>query len=68
LGDEINELVFFKKALRSLPMRFDSKILTLEERADLATMTMDELHGILTFYEMGIEQDNPFTKEATFKA
>jgi hypothetical protein len=68
LGDKINELVVFKKALRSLPLRFDSKILTLEEREDLATITMDELHGILTFYEMGIEQYNPFTKEATFKA
>jgi hypothetical protein len=49
-------------------MRFDSKISTLEERVDLPTMTMDELHGILTIYEMGTEQHNPFTKEAAFKA
>jgi hypothetical protein len=68
LGDEIKEQVIVKKALRSLPMRFDSKISSLEERVDLATMTMDELHGILTAYEMRTEQDNPVTKEATFKA
>jgi hypothetical protein len=68
LGDEIKELVMVKRALRSLPMRFDSKISTLEERVDLDTMTMDELHGILTAYEMRTEQDNLVTKEATFKA
>jgi hypothetical protein len=28
---------------------------------------MDELHEIFTSYEMRIEQENPVTKEATFK-
>jgi hypothetical protein len=68
LGDEVNEQVIVKKVLRSLPMRFDSNISTLEEREDLATLTMDELHGTLTTYEMRTEQDNLVTKEATFKA
>jgi hypothetical protein len=67
LGDEINGHVIVKKALISLPMRFDSKISALEERVDLATMTMDELHGIIISYAMRIEQDNPIMKEATFK-
>jgi uncharacterized coiled-coil protein SlyX len=49
-------------------MRFDSKISALEERVGLATMTMDELHGILTAYEMRIEKDNLVMREATFKA
>ena len=49
-------------------MRFDPKISALEERADLATLIMDDLHGILTTYEMRIEQYNPSRKEATFKA
>jgi hypothetical protein len=31
-------------------------------------MTMDELHRILTTYEMRIEQDNMAMKEETFKA
>jgi hypothetical protein len=39
-------------------MRFDSNISALEEREDLATLTMDELHGTLTTYEMRIEKDN----------
>jgi hypothetical protein len=29
---------------------------------------MDELHGIFTTYEMRTEQENPYIKEATFKA
>jgi hypothetical protein len=68
LGDELKEHVVVKKVLRSLPMRFDSNISALEERVDLATLTMDELHGTLTTYEMRTEQDNLVTKEATFKA
>ena len=31
-------------------------------------MTVDELHGIFTSYEMRIRQDGPSKKEATFKA
>jgi hypothetical protein len=31
-------------------------------------LTMDELHIILTAYEMRIEHDKPTNKEATFKA
>jgi hypothetical protein len=68
LGDEMKEHVVVKKALRSLPMIFDSSISALEQRVDLATMTMDELHGMLTPYEMRIEKYNPSTKEVTFKA
>jgi hypothetical protein len=49
-------------------MRFYSKILDLEERVDLDTLKMDELHGILTSYEIRTEKDNSFTKESTFKA
>jgi hypothetical protein len=48
-------------------MRFDPKISTLEERADLSTISMDELHKIFKTYEMRIVQENPSTKEASFK-
>jgi hypothetical protein len=68
LGEEMKEPIIVQKVLRSLPMRFDPKISALEERTDLDTLSMDELHGILTAYEMRIEQENPVTKEATFKA
>jgi len=68
LGDVRKKQVIVKKALISLPMRFDLKIPTLEERVELDTITMDELHGILTNYEMRKEQDNPVMKESKFKA
>jgi hypothetical protein len=49
-------------------MRFNPKISALEERLDLDSIRMDELHGIFTAYEMRIEQENPDVKEASFKA
>jgi hypothetical protein len=68
LGEEIEESVIVQKVLRSLPMRFDPKISTLEERADMNSISMDELHGIFTTYERITEQKNTNTKEETFKA
>jgi hypothetical protein len=68
LGEEIEESVIVQKVLRSLPMRFNPKISTLEERSDLNSIRMDELHGIFTAYEMRIEQENPDVKEVAFKA
>jgi hypothetical protein len=68
LGEEIQESVIFQKVLRSIPMRFDPKISTLEERAEINSISMDKLHGIFTTYEMRTEQENPYVKEASFKA
>jgi hypothetical protein len=68
LGEEVDESIIVQKVLRSLPMRFDPNISSLEERADLSTISMDELHGIFTAYEMRTIQENPSTKEAAFKA
>ena len=67
LGESIQELVIVQKILKSLPMRFDSKISAIEERSDLNTIIVDELHGTLTAYEMRIEQEYPARKEAAFK-
>jgi hypothetical protein len=55
LGEEIEESVIVQKVLRSIPMRFNPKISALEERSDLNSISMDELHGIFTTYEMRIE-------------
>jgi hypothetical protein len=68
LGEEIKESVIVQKVLRSLPMRFNAKISALEERLDLNSIRMDDLHGIFTAYEMRTEQENPDVKEAAFKA
>jgi hypothetical protein len=55
LGEEIEESVIVQKILRSLPTRFNPKISTLEERSDLDSISMDELHGIFIAYEMRTE-------------
>jgi hypothetical protein len=49
-------------------MRFKPKISVLEERSDLNSIIMDELHGIFTTYKMRTEQENLDVKEAAFKA
>ena len=67
LGEKVEEPIIVQKILRSLPMRFDCKISAIEERSNLNTMTMDEIHGTLTAYEMKIEQEDPVGKEAAFR-
>jgi hypothetical protein len=67
LGEEVDEAIIVQKVLRSLPMRFDPKISTLEERTDMDSIRMDELHGIFTAFEMRTEHENPVTKEEAFK-
>ena len=52
LGEEVKELVIVQKVLISLPMKFDPNIYSLEERAYISTLSMEDLHGILTTYEM----------------
>jgi hypothetical protein len=68
LGEEIKESVIVQKVLISLPMRFNPEISALEERLDLNSIRMDELHGIFTAYEMRTEDENPNVKEAAFKS
>jgi hypothetical protein len=40
-------------------MRYDAKISTIEDRPELDTLTVDQLHGIFTAYEMRTRTDNP---------
>jgi hypothetical protein len=68
LGEEIEESIIAQKVLRSISMRFNPKISLLEERSDLNSISMDELHGIFTTYEMRSEQENLDVKEVAFKA
>jgi hypothetical protein len=69
LGEEIDESLVVQKVLRSLLLKYDAKVFTIEETRDLTKMEMDELHGSLIAYEMrkGTESDHP-NNEATFKA
>jgi hypothetical protein len=68
LGEEIEESVIVQNRLRSLPMRFNPKISSLEERSDPNSISMEKLHGIFIAYEMRTDQENPDVKEAAFKA
>jgi len=52
LGEELDETLVLQKVLRSLPLRYDAKVSVIEKNRDLTKMTMDELHGSLTTYEM----------------
>jgi hypothetical protein len=49
-------------------LRFDAKIFTIEEMKDMEKLMMDELHGVITTYEMRIEKKNIAHKEESFKA
>eukprot|EP00253_Pinus_taeda_P014342 PITA_14342 len=67
LGEEIKEAIVVEKVLRSLSPKFESKVSAIEEKGNLRILTMSQLHGILTAYEMrkGGPSDR---REAAFKA
>ena len=68
LEEKVKYVDIVQKVRRSLLVRFNSKISALEERDDIATLEMDEVHGILTSYEMRNSGDDYFMKEVAFKA
>ena len=52
LWGEIKEKGVVQKLLRTLPTRYNPKVSTVEYRDDIELLTVDELHGIFTAYEM----------------
>eukprot|EP00253_Pinus_taeda_P036618 PITA_36618 len=52
LGEEIKEATLVEKILRSLSSKFESKVSAIEEKQDLQSITIVQLHGILTAFEM----------------
>jgi hypothetical protein len=67
LGETITDSFLIHKILRSLPDIFNSKVSAIEEIADLKTLTLDQLLGTLTAYEMRITKGKSTTREAYFK-
>ena len=67
IGGEFKEKDVVNKVLRALPMKYDSKVSSLEERDDIKIMTVDELHGIFTAYETRTGKNGSSKKESTFK-
>jgi hypothetical protein len=68
LGETIDEYFVVQKILISLPDRFNSKVSAIEEITDLKELTLDQLLGTLTSYEMRITKGKSTTREASFKA
>jgi hypothetical protein len=68
IDETVEESMILQKVLRSLPLIFDAKVFIIEEIKDLDKLTIDELHGILTTYEMRIEKEKPSKRELFFKA
>jgi hypothetical protein len=56
-----------QKVLRSLHLIFYAKVGSIEEIKDLEKLMMDELHRILTAYEMRTKKENSAWKEENFK-
>jgi hypothetical protein len=68
LGEKIEESFLIQKILRSLLDKFNPKLSAIEELNDLRTLSIDQLLGNLTAYEMRINKDKSITREAYFKA
>lgn len=65
LDEKIEESMILQKVLRSLTWRIDDKVSSLKERKDIDSLIMDELHGIVTAYEMRIGNERPWKWEST---
>ena len=52
LGETMPESIIVQNILRSLPSRFNPKVFAIEETTNRETLTMNQLLGNLTAYEM----------------
>jgi hypothetical protein len=68
LGEKFEESLLVQNILRSLLDKFNPKVSIIEELNDLKTLSIDQLLGTLTTYEMRIIKDKSITREASFKA
>ena len=67
VGEEFSDKPIVQIILRSLPMRYDAKISTIEDRPELDKLIVDKLHGIFIAYEMRTRNVKPSKYEKTFK-
>ena len=56
LGKKIPETTFIRKIMRSLPNRFSSKVIAIEEAKDLDSMKVEDLMGSLCAFEITLKQ------------
>jgi hypothetical protein len=67
LGEKFEESFLVQNILRSLLDKFNRKVSAIEELNDLKTLSIDQLLGTVTAYEMRINKDKSITREASFK-
>eukprot|EP00253_Pinus_taeda_P034179 PITA_34179 len=58
LGELVNTKTIVQMILRTLPTRLNPKVSVLEDRMNLTNLSIDELHEIITTYEMTIEEED----------
>ena len=51
LGETVLDSKIVDKVLRTLPLAYNPKVSTLEDRENISSLTLDELYGILIAYE-----------------
>jgi hypothetical protein len=56
LGKKVSDVKIIRKILRSLPERFRSKVIAIEESRNLKTIRVEELVGSLQTYELTFPQ------------
>ena len=67
LGETVLDRDIVDKVLRTLPMAYNPKMSTIEDRENISSLTLDELYGILVAYELRIGWENHSKEEASFK-
>ena len=67
LGAEIPDSELVEKVLRTLPIAYNPKVSTIEDWGNIEELTMEELYGILTAYELRLGIDKSSKEEASFK-
>jgi hypothetical protein len=66
LGEKIEYVSLVQKILKSLSDMFNPKVSSIEELNDLKSLSINQLLGTLTAYEMRIGKDKPTSREALF--
>jgi hypothetical protein len=62
LREKIEDVLLVQKILISMPDRFNPKFYAIEELNDLKTLSIDQILGTLTTYEMRISRDKSTTR------
>lgn len=63
LGEKMCDEKLVRKILRSLPKRFDMKVVAIEEAHDISKKKVDEIVGSLQTFEMGFKNNESTEKK-----